>query len=181
MKKPILTIIVLLFYTFTFSQEKRVEEVYQECLYNSLSDKGIVLKKYAKGFEDYLIESKILENNSPKSYYKLLKSISEGKRYNSSFKYSFIDSINKIEKQKIIPFNLDCYNKMLKLKKFKKSKFYKIQLLIAQNEKLYDNYNYNNTLKKMASILDPGDFDMDYYKQRIYVFLYFSNILYEQD
>lgn len=68
MKEVILFLLLINLNLNLFSQEKKIEIIYQDCLYNSLSDKGFALKKYNKGFEDHLIALKILKSNTARSY-----------------------------------------------------------------------------------------------------------------
>lgn len=177
--KRYIIIVFVIFTSTVVSQEKVAEEYYQECLYNSLSDKGVALKRYAKGFEKQLIELKILKDSTAQSYYDLFESFSNGKAYPRSYKYSFIDSINnKLERNKIIPFNTVCYDEMLKLERFKNSKLFKIQSQIdIDNSRV----KFSKQMKKVISILDKKDFELDFYKQRTFIYLYFTNLFSGKD
>ncbi len=84
---------VLFLLSIAFScQEKVIEEIYQECAYNTLSNKGKAIKRYTKEFEVFLIKEGVLKDNTPQSYYSLYESFSEGKSYNThDFTYSYSD------------------------------------------------------------------------------------------
>lgn len=147
------------------AQEKKIKEIYQECMYNSLSDKGRKLKHYSSEFESYLIKNKILTDASASSYYNLFKSLS-AKEYNfKPLKYSFIDSINKLEIEKIVPANPECALKIKKHKNFNEFKR-KIEEAIPSGSK-----NFKEGVKRVVEILTVNDFEMDYYKQRVFLFL----------
>lgn len=147
------------------AQEKKIEEIYQECMYNSLSDKGRKLKYYSNEFESYLINNKILKDASATSYYNLFKSLST-KEYNyKPLKYSFIDSVSKLEIEKILPVNLKCALKIQAHKDFNEFKR-KIEEAIPSGS-----MNLNKGLKKIIKTLTVNDFKMDYYKQRVFLFL----------
>lgn len=177
--KNYLIITVILFNYNLFSQEEPVEEYYQNCLYSSLSNHGNALKKYAKGFENHLIELKILKDTTSQSYYNLFKSFSKEKAYPESYKYSFIDSINnKFERNKIVPFNNVCYDKMAKLKTFRGSKLFKIQSLMDIDN---SNVKFSKQMETVISILEEKDFELDFYKQRTFIFLYFTHLFSGKD
>tara|TARA_R110000868_G_C10905294_1_gene764581 strand:+ start:1346 stop:1879 length:534 start_codon:yes stop_codon:yes gene_type:complete len=162
---------------FSCSKEKRIEEIYQECLYNSLSDKGEALKRFSQGFEKHLIKIKILKDSTPESYYNIYKSIANGKRYPSYYKYSYIDSINKIERYKINPSNKKCLEDITDLEEFKKSKLYKInKVALPISEK--GSYDFSKMVASILPIMEEKDFELDYYKHKVYMFLYFSDILF---
>lgn len=169
MKKIILFLLISISLN-SFSQEKKIEVIYQECLYNSLSDKGVVLKKYTKGFENHLIALKILKNNRARSYKKLLKSLSKGKRYSSEFQYSYIDSIHTIEVEKIIPRNKECAEIIRKHKDYSS---------YAQKFKpvLSADLSINQGLKNLYKKLTLEDFELDYYRQKIFMLLYMTKDL----
>ena len=156
---------------YSFSQEKKIELIYQECMYNSLSDKGIALKKYTKGFENHLITLKILKDSTGNSYRELLKSLSEGKRYRSEYEYSYLDSINTIEIEKIIPRNKECAKIISKQKNYT-SYSKKFKSVIPD-----DKDNISQGLKNLYKILSIKDFELDFYKQKVFMILYTINDL----
>jgi len=163
-------IVFFFFYSsLVFSQEKRIEDIYQKCAYNTLSDKGKALKHYSKGFEEYLIEKQILKDSTPLSYYNLFKSFSDGKIYNTdNFKYSYSDSINKNKEDrlKIFPNSKKCIREVSKLRSFKK--------YMLENPHLTNNndLSINDLLKRSMNVLKVEDFKLDYYKQRTFILLY---------
>lgn len=169
MKKYYL-IIFLGFGFILFSQEKKIEEVYQECAYNTLSDKGRAIKRYTKEFENYLIKVRILKDSTSQSYYNLFKSISQGKRYNSdNFEYAYSDSINKNKEDrlKILPVSAKCYEEIKNHKDFGK--------LLGQVNlatKLNRESDINELISKNLLIIAKRDFSLDYYKQRTFALLY---------
>lgn len=156
------------------AQEKRAEEIYQDCLYNSLSDNGEALKRFTKDFEQHLIEIKILKDNSPQSYYNIYKSIANGKRYPYYYKYSYIDSINSIERYKIKPYNEECLKHVNSLWVFKNSKMAKIHKVVkpfAESK----THRFSELISEILPIMEVKDFELDYYKHKTFMYLYFSD------
>lgn len=172
--KNLLLLILLMFITNAFSQEKRFEEVYQECIYNELPDNGKNLKKYIKGFEEHLISLKILKNNSEKSYLELFKTLTEDKRYPSEYAYSYIDSINKLEIS-ILPSNRKCITKAMKHKSYAN---YHSRFFNKEQNELLKNLD-DNSLKRILKITYDGiresDYKLDFYKHRLFMILYTIN------
>ncbi|CAL2079185.1 hypothetical protein [Tenacibaculum sp. 190524A05c] len=176
--------ILFLFISFlslfsVFSQEKRFEEIYQECIYDSLPNKGERLKTYINDFEKHLISLKILKNSDGKSYLDLFKTLIEGKTYPSKYSYSYLDSINNLEIN-ILPRNIRCYEKSVKdksyadffLRFFDKDEYEKTKNLskVKNPEKLFKEVLYN-TYSKMK----PEDYELDYYKHNLFMILYTVN------
>jgi len=174
MKKTSLILLIMCCCFASCKQEKRVEIIYQECLYNSLSDKGESLKRYAKGFEMHLIALNILKDSSAQSYYNIYKSIANGKHYPTHYKYSYIDSINKIEQYKINPNNKECLKYINSLEHYNDSKIAKInkvQFLLDEKE---SNNKFSEKVTKILPIMEVKDFELDYYKHKTFMFIYFS-------
>jgi len=163
-------IIFLCFNFFLFSQEKKIEEIYQECAYNTLSDKGKAMKRYTKGFEKYLIKVKILKDSTSKSYCDLYKSFSLGKRYNSdNFAYAYSDSINKNKEDrlKIFPISNKCVEE---IKKHKSFNIFKNDKLLRSNRN--DEMDIDEIIKENLDVIEKRDFSLDYYKHRTFALLY---------
>lgn len=160
-------IFFLCFSYFLYSQEKSIGEIYQECAYNTLSDKGKAIKNYTKEFEKYLIKIKILKDSTSQSYYSLYKSFSEGKRYNTdNFEYAYSDSINKNKEDrlKLLPINIKC------IEEIKKHKQFKNQLLF--NTDWHEKEDIREVIKENLDAIATRDFSLDYYKQRTFALLY---------
>lgn len=164
-------LLIFLCLNFIFScQKKSIEEVYQECAYNSLSDKGKAIKRYTKEFEIFLIKQGVLKDQTSKSYYEIFKSFSEGKNYNSEdFTYSYSDSINKNleDRLKLFPKSVKCAEVIKNHKNY----------LTFNNKKLLDlsrneNQNIREVIKENLHIIAKKDFSLDYYKQRTFALLY---------
>lgn len=163
-------LLIFLFISLTpFCQEKSIEEIYQECAYNSLSDKGKNIKRYTKEFEFFLIKKGVLKDNTSRSYYNLFKSFSEGKRYNSNeFEYAYSDSINKNieDRLKLFPISIECIEEVKNYKNY--FKFDNNYLNTNWNEKK----NIREMIKENLHVISKKDFSLDYYKQRAFVLLY---------
>ena len=170
-KKIIVTLILSSFLAFkSFSQEKKIEEMYQECLYNSLHDKGKKLKRINKEFENYLINKEILKDSSESSYKKFLNALhtSKGKVMKASFTYPYLDSMHNIENGKPIFFKLDssCVKEIVLNDDFTKH-LEKMESLIPK-EKTDD---LSLLFKKMDEVFSEEDFELDYYKQKFFILL----------
>lgn len=166
MKQIRLAIVLIFNISFLFSQEIKAETVYQECVYNSLNDKGVLLKKYTKEFENHLIKSKVLKDSNSKAYFDLFKVLGSDGWRNFKYNYSYIDSINKIAGYKIVNINKGCAKKMRDYKNFKKSKFFKMKSIFLEEHETIE-----AVLKKMSFYLEEQDFELDYYKYRTLFFL----------
>jgi hypothetical protein len=161
----IIVIIIFLYSCLTFSQEKKIEEIYQECTYRVLDDNGIAFKEKIKIYEDYLIKIKILDDGSAKGYYDLFKSFSKNNIDLSTVGYSFIDSINDVESKIIFSQENSCSLEINKHKDFENYKE-KIKLAIPRS-----NTNLKKGLKRLSKILKVDDFALDYYKLRVFILL----------
>lgn len=166
MKQIALIILIYFNVSFIFSQEIKAETIYQKCVYNSLSDKGTLLKKYTKEFENVLIKSNVLKDSTSKAYFELFKALGTNKWKNFNYNYSYIDSINKTASYKTILGNSDCKEVMRNFKDFKKSKFFKMRTISVKECKTME-----ELLKKMSFFLEEEDFELDFYKYRTLLFL----------
>ncbi|MDP2542077.1 hypothetical protein CSC81_07950 [Tenacibaculum discolor] len=170
-KKIIVTLLLSFFFVLKpFSQEKKIEEMYQKCLYNSLHDKGEKLKRINKEFENYLIKEKILKDSSGSSYKKFLNTLhtSKGKVMKFSFTYPYLDSMHGIENGKPIFFKLDstCVKEIVLNDDFTKH-LEKLESLMPK-EKTND---LSLVFKNMDTVFSAEDFELDYYKQKFFILL----------
>ncbi|TCP22378.1 hypothetical protein EV195_11227 [Tenacibaculum skagerrakense] len=180
-QKPLGLILVIFFVIIkqAKSQELRFEKNYQDCVYESLPNKGERLKRYIHGFEKHLISLEILKNSKGESYLELFRTLTEGKKYPSSYKYSYIDSINTLEIN-ILPINEKCFNKSMRdesyahyfLRFFDKEEYEETKDLsnVEDPEKLFQEV-LRNTFSKMNS----KDYKLDYYKHNLFMILYTVN------
>jgi hypothetical protein len=165
------TLIIILFQVILINSCKSVEieDKYQDCVYQSLRDKGLTYKRFMKGFENHLIKLNILENREPSGYYSLYKSIANKTTYPINYKYSYIDSLNSIEKYKIIPFNKSCYKSI----SAENSKMNVIKETITEKHKK-QSIDLYTMMKANLTVLEEDDFKLDYYKHRAFIFLQMS-------
>lgn len=162
MKKFTLFIAIIFYSSNLISQEQRVEQVFQECLYNSLPDNGIFFKNQILRFEKHLIEKKVLKDASAQAYYTLFTKIQSGEDISIDFDYSVKDSIALYSEEylDLARTNLECQEKLQKSPSFRTSKlnvnsfsvddfeldFYKIGILFIIEE-----YKILNELEKKFS------------------------------
>ena len=164
--KQLILFIALCCSFLIYSQEERVEKVYQDCAYNSLADKGQFLKKQIKQYETYLIEKKYLADSTSSSYYELLKSFSTRKVYPSVNDYSFFDSIkiNSSETKKIFPSSKKCSKKIIEYDGYEifATKIY-FTVLVSDKD-------IKEALKAYIELLKVDDFNLDYYRIQTLLF-----------
>ncbi|MEW7281203.1 hypothetical protein ABW636_21620 [Aquimarina sp. 2201CG1-2-11] len=90
-----------------YSQNERIEIKLQNCTFNQIPENGKEIKQEIQEFENYLIEKKVLNDGSGKSYIELFQKIKEDDDINFDYRYSFSDSIQKIEISDIYK-QMDC-------------------------------------------------------------------------
>lgn len=150
MKIFILFITIIFYSSNLISQEQRAEQIFQECLYNSLPDNGIFFKNQIVKFEKSLIKKEILKDACAQSYYMLYTKIQSGEDLSIDFEYSFKDSIASysVEYLNLARTNLECQEILQKSPSFKATKlnvnsfsaddfeldFYKIAILFIIEE-----------------------------------------------
>lgn len=149
------------------AQVSKVEDIYQKCIYNSLNDKGVKLKKYTKDFENHLIRSNILKDSTSKSYFELFKTLGSDKWKSYKYNYSYIDSINKIASYRKVNLNTKCADELKKHKYFENSKIFKMRQIFLKKEQK----SVEEAIKEMSDFLEENDFKLDFYKYRTFFFL----------
>ena len=171
MKVNSIILMILFFNFYSCSDDKKIEEAYQDCVYSSLSDGGEAYRQFMKGFENHLIDINILEDNGAKSYYNICRSIANGKKYPSTYAYSYIDSINSIEREKINPYNKECIKKVSSDNTFNTIK----SALKFNNIRKEDvDIPFSELMKKFLLDKTVEDFELDFYRHRTFIYLYFS-------
>lgn len=171
MKKIIVLLTLILHLNCLYSQEERVENIYQKCLSTKLSKSDLMnLKRYAKEFEIFLIENKVLKDSTYNSYYNIFKSFSKGKRYLIDYKYSYLDSIASLKSHEIMPISKECLTLIKNNKNYKNSKLYKIQeTTLIEKPKTVE-----EQLEIMLKFLNADDFKLQYYKNMVLISLQLS-------
>ena len=172
--KKLFLLVLLLIVTHIYSQDKRFEEVYQECIYKSLPDNGKNLKRYIDGFEQHLISLKILNSKNGKSYLELFKTLAEGRRYPSEYKYSYIDSINTLE-IKILPHNKECIENAMKHESYAN---YFMRFFDKKDYEIYqnsDSIDLKNILKETYEKMRENDYELDFYRHQLFIILFLIN------
>lgn len=142
----------------------------QECLYNSLHDKGKKLKRINNEFENYLIKKEVLKDSTGSSYKKLLSLLysSKGKVMKSLFTYEYLDAMHSIENGKPIFFKFDssCAKEIVLNDDFTEH-LEKLESLMPK-EKTDD---LSLIFKNMDTVFSAEDFELDYYKQKFFILL----------
>jgi hypothetical protein len=164
MKKKSILIITFLSFVFGFSQDRKIEKIYNNCYFNSMPENGKEVKKLYKNYERLLISKKILKNNSGNSYFKLFKKVMSGEFIDSKTNYSLIDSINELKYSNLIHFNTKCTEKIKALSEYKKSNTY---LLEQRMDSIKEGFSTETASEIFLKTMNEKDFEIDYYKMRV--------------
>ena len=141
-----------------FSQEKKIEDIFQECFYRKIGNKSIEYRKHLEGFENYLIKEEFMIDNSPKEYFKLLKMVTKKGVIKKRPKYS-LDSLTYITKGKDLKmYSSKCFITINKHKDFNK----------FRNKVISFEKDFKSLLEKSKIITLPSitfeDLELEYYK-----------------
>lgn len=164
MKKKTIIIITLLNFIFGFSQDRKIEKIYNNCYFNSMPENGKEVKKLYKKYERLLISKKIIDDNSGKSYFKLFKKVMSGEFIDNKTNFSFIDSINVLKYSNLIHFNSKCTEKIKALSEYKKSNTY---LLEQRMDSIKEDFTAEKASEIFLKTMNEKDFEIDYYKMRV--------------
>jgi biopolymer transport protein ExbD len=170
--------IILLFISSVFlvpscsAQTERNETKLMDCTFQSYADGGLELKNLISDYQSLLIKEGILQDNSARSYRRILENISNKSRIErepSKFFIIEIRNINQPDLEKI---------QQCELKTFADSASYDFSKL-RRFENIFSTNNPNSSrvssvTKQMLDILTLEDLKLDYYKLR--TFLIFSYI-----
>ncbi|MGG8496894.1 hypothetical protein ACQY1Q_10785 [Tenacibaculum sp. TC6] len=177
--KIIVAILIYFFGIFkSFSQEKKVEDIFQECIYNTLPDKGKKLKKYSKDYEAYLISVNLLKDSTGISYKELLQFLKKPKNANKLrlLKYSYIDSLLSYGKEmKELFSNSECLKEIILRDDF--------DVYIRKAEKITPNmaHDVDNFFVNVDSLFTEKDLELPYYKQKFLALFSIYNELFSLD
>lgn len=162
----ILAFLILMFNSCS-SQDYSVETKLFDCLSEKSKVIGIDLKNELTDFEEHLLRSGVLKDNSGQSYYNLFEIIKETGEINFAFQYSLIDSFkSNSESVEFIDLKADCLNleeKTEHTKKYKRSKLNKLKVGMDSIRNV-ENINTSDVAKVILRVLDPKDFEHNYYK-----------------
>ena len=168
--KNLFTITFILFLTTCKGQDYKIENQLVDCLNSSAKRFGIDLKKEFNVFENHLIENKVLKNKSGDSYYQIYKRIEKEGDINFSFNYSLLDTIrlhsDSIGLQEIQENCSNSFEKILNSKDYKKSKLYRLNLAMDSIKKT-GKINISEIAETVTKVLNPKDFEQDYYKMTV--------------
>lgn len=171
----ILTILTLIFNSCS-GQDYAIETKHFDCIDKTSTELGVDLKKELSDFEEHLIKSGVLADNSGDSYYKIYEIIKETGDINFVFQYSLLDSIKAKVNKDNVDFNelsTDCLSlaeKTYKTKKYKRSKIY--QLKVGMDSiKNSARIDPSGIASLILTVLNPKDFEHDYYKMTVLLLL----------
>ncbi|MGH1383630.1 ExbD/TolR family protein [Kordia sp.] len=158
--KSLLCIIVLLSSITVFSQENTLETEtnFMNCVYQGLPDKGAEFRERFKKAEQKLIELNYLKDKSGESYVELYNNLDNMFDKNlkdlgvAAYMGEISSVFNDLEVEK-------CMIKIFESPSFEDSKLSRMMILIRSLNQ------YDGDLKEdILKILDPKDFEHDYYK-----------------
>lgn len=166
MKNPIYLILLLSLFIQCNSQEKTVEEVYQDCYFNAMPNNGEKFKSLAELYEKALIREGYLNDSSGKSYFYLFKKIFEPDFIDNKTHFRFIDSVNKLPYIELIRLNTDCSKKMKALPYYDSSRTRKLEkdMDSVMSVPGFDIVKHSN---RIVDLYEEKDFELDYYKTRV--------------
>lgn len=164
MKKKTIILITFLNFIFGFSQERKIEKIYNDCYFNSMPENGKEVKRLFENYEKLLLSKEILKNNSGESYFNLFKKVMSGEFIDNKTNFSFIDSINVLKYSDLIHFNSKCTEKIKALSEYKKSNTY---LLEQRMDSIKEDFTAEKASEIFLKTMNEKDFEIDYYKMRV--------------
>lgn len=174
MKKKSILIITFFSFVFGFSQNRKIEKIYNDCYFNSMPENGREVKNLYKNYETLLISKKILKNNSGTSYFNLFKKVMSGEFIDNKTNFSLIDSINNLKYSNLIHFNTKCTEKIKSLSEYKKSNTY---LLEQRMDSIKEDFSAEKATQIFLKTFNEKDFEIDYYKLRVLLLIERTNSL----
>ncbi|WP_299066124.1 hypothetical protein [uncultured Polaribacter sp.] len=174
MKKKSILIITFFSFVFGFSQNRKIEKIYNDCYFNSMPENGREVKNLYKNYETLLISKKILKNNSGTSYFNLFKKVMSGEFIDNKTNFSLIDSINNLKYSNLIHFNTKCTEKIKSLSEYKKSNTY---LLEQRMDSIKQDFSAEKATQIFLKTFNEKDFEIDYYKLRVLLLIERTNSL----
>ena len=99
------TLITLLLFTntyCTYSQTERIENKFMECWYDAFEEDKLKAKQSIVNYENFLIKEGVLEDNSAKSYTKLLQDFAEHNKSVEKPSKPFYLEIQKLKKTNVV-------------------------------------------------------------------------------
>lgn len=160
--KIISSLIIALLFCSCNSQTISSEGQLMKCVYENCSDNGIELKETILKYENELITNKVLYDSSSKSYFNLLKNISDKTQINSKIDYSFMNEINNLSYYKFDSIK-NCNSKIIKSEKL--ISFQKKMATLFTAEKI----NYSEFSSDLLKLLNEEDLEESYYKFNVLI------------
>lgn len=166
MKKILISFVILI----CFSCKNKIEDEFCECIYKSYNLNEVEFNTIFKGFEDDLIEQKVLKDNSSNSYYDLIRDISNG--YDIYFIPSeeFTKFFNGIKEEDLTDIK-DCYSKIKEKKEFENSNL----KILGDSLSNVSEKSSQKILDLYLKIIPKEDLTNNYHKYKIFFTLLFLN------
>jgi len=173
--KLLLNILLVFLSTYCFSQNVRIENKIMECYYVSYADSGNALKKLINEYENLLVNERILADKSGESYLDILTKIAKENKVEKNPSVFFSTELKNINKSnfKNIQKCIEAVNKDSSL--YKKSKLKNLHEITNLNN--LDSFKTASILsKKILQVLTKEDFELVFYKMRIFILLEVLNV-----
>lgn len=165
--RHILTLILIISISSCFGQDYSIESKHFDCLVKTSYELGVDLKQELSDFENHLIKTGVLADNSGDSYYKIYETIRVTGDISFVFNYTFLDSIKlSIDNIEFGDLNTDCMKlaeKTQNTRKYRRSKLYQLKVSMDSIKNIA-NINAGEVAAVILRILSPKDFEQDYYK-----------------
>ena len=153
--------LVILSCNHSENRNKNIYEIYNDCYAENVTVNKKSIRHYIKGFENSLIENKLLKDSTGKSYKDFFHEITDYDYIDMKSKYSFLDSLNGLEYDGV----LDCPLAIRKHKDFDTSIFGKLKKYMTENGGNHEGYFESQPID---SIFNENTFKFDYIKHKLF-------------
>lgn len=153
------------------AQENRLEESIMKCHYDAYEDEGKALKFFIEEQEDFLVGTNIFPDRSGNSYFQMLKAITSGAKPYRNLANSIQNELAEINNPPTEKLRTCIPNPS-------KNNTNASALKVIEVERLFSKLSYNQYVnplqisKELEELLEPEDFELDYYKYKFFLLLH---------
>jgi len=145
--------------------DSTVEDKLYQCLVDEFKVQGINLDEELLTFENYLIENKILESKSGKSYLALFKWLTSNESH-YYIDYDRFNNLTKISNDVLEKSEIDCLSEIDSIT-LKKSQLYKSRLAILEYGNNQKTTNFSSVFEAYSSVINEKSYQHKYYKSKV--------------
>lgn len=175
--KILLNIIIGLISISCFAQRERVENELMNCIYENYEDQGTKFRNAISDYEKLLIDEKILNDGTGKSYKAIFEKVIIDDEFNYNPSKSFFDKTTEIGLPQNESFK-NCQSELLEKSENEYSKGVELKTVIDSIVNS-GNISPSTIANGILTVLNEKDFELDYYK--IIVFSLFDTINFTND